>query len=57
MARLDFFQPLCDLVDESFSLDIQSMDLSNYSLVPSLSEICLWTIKKIPVGKSIEYIT
>lgn len=51
MSRLDFFQPLSDLIDDKVSVDVENMDLSNYSNVLSLSEICLATIKKIPLGK------
>ena len=51
MLRSDFFQPLCDLIDDTVTIDVKDMGLTNMSTVLSLSEICLRTIKKMPLGK------
>ena len=51
MLRSDFFQPLCDLIDDTVTIDVKDMELTNMSTVLSLSEICLRTIKKMPLGK------
>ena len=57
MLRSDFFQPLCDLIDDDdVTIDVNDMDLSNKSTVLSLSEICLRTIKKMPLGITIMYL-
>lgn len=53
MLRSDFFQPLCDLIDDVVTIDVNDMDLSNKTIVLSLSEICLRAIKKMPLGITI----
>jgi hypothetical protein len=54
LTRLDFFQPLCDMMDDinDVSIDTAGMDISNITMVPSLSELCLKIIKKIPLDRT-----
>uniref|UniRef100_A0A1X7UZZ4 Uncharacterized protein n=1 Tax=Amphimedon queenslandica TaxID=400682 RepID=A0A1X7UZZ4_AMPQE len=51
MMRSDFFQPLCDLIDDVVSIDVNDMELANKTTVLSLSEICLRAIKKMPLAQ------
>ena len=54
VACVDFFEPLCNLFEEKISLNVEEMELSNFSTVPSLCEICLRTIRKITIEGELE---
>ena len=43
---MEFFEPLCDLFENKITVDVEDMELQNYSVVPSLCEICLRAIQK-----------
>ena len=44
MAKAEFFQPLCDLVEDKLQVEVGQLELSSCAQVPNLAEIC---IKKI----------
>ena len=43
---MEFFQPLCDLVEDKLQLEVDRLEVSSYAQVPTLTEMC---IKKIRV--------
>ena len=53
LAMMEFFQPLCDLVEEKLSVDVGEMSLSSKTAVPSLAELCLKSLQKVPLGENL----
>lgn len=45
LAQIDFFQPLCELFEGKLQLHPEGLELTNYSTVPSLCELCLRKIR------------
>ena len=49
-AQVEFFGPLCDLVEGSLKVDVTTVDVSNQVDVPSLAELCVRNIHKAKLG-------
>ena len=49
-AMVEFFQPLCKLIEDKLCLDVQDKTLFSQTMVPSLAEICLRRLQKISLG-------
>ena len=49
-AQVEFFGPLCDLVEGSLEVDVTTVDVSNQVDVPSLAELCVRNIHKAKLG-------
>ena len=51
MAQIEFFQPLCDLVEQKLSVEaLGEMGVSNQAEVPKLAELCIKEIYKLSLG-------
>ena len=50
-AAMEFFQPLCDMVEEKICIDTDDKELMNKTAVPSLVEICLRSLQRIPLSE------
>ena len=50
-AKVEFFQPLCDLVEDKLQVEVGEMKMSSCAKVPSLAEICIRKIKADTIGK------
>ena len=52
VAKVEFFQPLCDLVEDRLQVDVPGeMKMSSYAQVLSLAEICIRKIRADTIGK------
>ena len=51
VAKVEFFQPLCDLVEENFHVEVGKLELSSCAQVPSLAEICIRKIRSETISK------
>ena len=49
-VQVEFFGPLCDLVEGSLEVDVTAVDVSNQVDVPSLAELCVRNIHKAKLG-------
>ena len=49
-VQVEFFGPLCDLVEGSLKVDVTAVDVSNQVDVPSLAELCVRNIHKAKLG-------
>jgi len=50
MAEVEFFQPLCDLVEDKMSVDVGRLDLSSQAEVPTLVELSIRKIRSQELG-------
>ena len=51
-AKVEFFQPLCDLVEDKLQVEVPGeMKMSSCAQVPSLAEVCIRKIKADTIGK------
>ena len=50
-AAMEFFQPLCDMVEEKICIDTEDKELASKTAVPSLVEICLRSMQKISLSE------
>ena len=50
-AAMEFFQPLCDMVEEKICIDTEDKELTSKTAVPSLVEICLRSLQKISLSE------
>ena len=50
-AKIEFFQPLCDLVEDRLQVEVGEMKMSSCAQVPSLAEICIRKIRADTIGK------
>ena len=50
-AVMEFFQPLCDMVEEKICIDLEDKELASKTAVPSLVEICLRSLQKISLSE------
>ena len=48
---MEFFRPLCDLVEDRLSLEVGQLELSSQAEVPPLVELCLRMIRKADLGE------
>ena len=51
MAEVEFFQPLCDLVEDKLSFDVGRLDLSSQAEVPTLVELSVRKIRSQELGR------
>ena len=50
-AKVEFFQPLCDLVEDRLQVEVGELKMSSCAQVPSLAEICIRKIRADTIGK------
>ena len=50
-AKVEFFQPLCDLVEDRLQVEVGEMKMASCAKVPSLAEICIRKIRDDTIGK------
>jgi hypothetical protein len=50
-AKVEFFQPLCDLVEDRLQVEVGELERPSCAQVPSLAEICIRKIRADTVGK------
>ena len=51
VAKVEFFQPLCDLVEDKLQVEVGRLEVSSFAEVPSLTEICIRNIRSNTFGK------
>ena len=49
-VMVEFFQPLCKLIEDKLCLDVEDKKLTSQTTVPSLAEICLRRLQRISLG-------
>ena len=50
-AKVELFQPLCDLVEDRLRVDVGELERPNCAQVPSLAEICIKKIRADSIGR------
>ena len=53
---MEFFGPLCDLVEGSLEVDVAGLETADRVDVPSLAELCVRSIHSARLGLFIVYI-
>ena len=51
IAKVEFFQPLCDLVEDRLQVEVGELKTSSCAQVPSLAEICIRKIRADTIGE------
>ena len=50
-AKVEFFQPLCDLVEDKLQVEVGQLEMASCAQVLSLAEICIRKIRADTIGK------
>ena len=56
VAKVEFFKPLCDLVEDRLQVELGQLQVSSCAEVLSLAEICVRKIRSESVGMQILYL-
>ena len=51
VAQVEFFQPLCDLVENKLSVEVGELVVSSQAEVPTLVELCIRKTHKEALGR------